>query len=49
MIDLLIETSKIDRSSRIIEIESKSNSEIKEISASNMKEKEIEKNNSKVL
>ena len=49
MLNLLIETSKVDQFSRIIEIESKSNSEIKEISASNMKEKKIEIDNSKVL
>ena len=52
MIELLIETSKIQESSRIIEIELKSDSEIKieEIQSSNMKEKEVElKNNQKVL
>ena len=49
MLNLFIETSKVDQSSRIIEIESKSDSKIKEISVSNMKEKKIEIDNSKIL
>ena len=44
MIEQLIETSKIQESSRIIEIESKSNSKIKQIQSSNKKEKGIEQN-----
>ena len=54
MIELLIETSDIEQNARIIEIESKSESDSKvkqiSISSSNMKEKKIEiKNNQKVF
>ena len=47
MVDLPIEASKIDQPSTITEIES--DSEIEEISTSNQKEKEVEKDNPKVL
>ena len=42
MIERLIETSRIQECSRIIEIESKSDSDIEEIQFSNKKEKQVE-------